>query len=197
MKVILTQDVKGRGKEGDVIEVARGFAVNYLLPRKIAVEATPGNLKQLEARMHNIKQREEAKRGDAESLAAAIEGKTITIEAKAGEEGRLYGSVTSAMIGEAIAAQLGVEVDRRKLDIQGHIKTLGEHEVAVQVYYDVKADLVVKVVPEGGELLAPVETEKTQAEVIEEIVAQAEALEAAAEAAAEEEQEAAEDAEQE
>lgn len=176
MKVILTQDVKGRGKEGDVIEVARGYAVNFLLPRKIATEATPGNLKQLEARMHNIKKREEGKRTDAEGLAAAINGKTVVIEAKAGEEGRLYGSVTSVMIGEAIAEQLGVEVDRRKLDIHSHIKTLGAHVVAVHVYYDVTADVTVKVVAEGG---APAEPEPTEAEIIEEILAEADALDEA------------------
>lgn len=149
MKVILTQDVKGRGKEGDVVDVAHGFAANFLLPRKIAVEATPGNLKQLEARMHNIQKRESVRRGEAEGVAAAVEGKTITIAAKAGDEGKLYGSITPAMIADAVAEQLGVEVDRRKLDVHAHIKTLGEHTVQLHIYYDVNADLKVKVVAEG------------------------------------------------
>src|SRR5665648_35983 len=120
MKVILLADVKGRGIEGDVIEVARGFAVNYLLPRKMAVEATPGNIKQLEARMHNIRKREVQRTSDAEALAAAINGTTLIIEAKAGEEGKLFGSVTGGMVAEALAAQLGIDIDRRKLDAHGH-----------------------------------------------------------------------------
>jgi len=150
MKVILLTDVKGRGKEGDVIEVARGFAANYLLPRKMAVEATPGNLKQLESRMHNIQRREEAKRSEAEGLAAQVTGKALVIEAKAGEGGKLFGSVTAGMVADALESQLGVEVDRRKLDLHGHIKTVGEHIIDVRIYQDVTARLAVNVVPEGG-----------------------------------------------
>ncbi len=150
MKVILLADVKGRGKEGDVVEVARGFAANYLLPRKMAVEATPGNLKQLEARMHNIHKREEAKRAEAEGLAAQIGGKTVVIEAKAGEGGKLFGSVTAGMVADALGAQFGIEVDRKRLDLHGHIKTVGLHEIDVRVYQDVTAALVLSVVPIGG-----------------------------------------------
>jgi large subunit ribosomal protein L9 len=150
MKVILLSDVKGRGKEGDVIEVARGFAANFLLPRKMAIEATPGNLKQLEARMHNIAKREAAKRVEAEGHAAAINGKTLIIEAKAGDTGKLFGSITSGMVADALTDQLGVEVDRKKLDLHGHIKTVGDHAIDVRVYQDVTAHIVLKVVPIGG-----------------------------------------------
>lgn len=194
MKVILTQDVKGRGKEGDVIDVARGFAVNFLMPRKIAIEATPGNIKQLEARMHNIQKREASRRGEAEGIAAALEGKTVTVTAKAGDEGKLYGSVTSSMIADAIAAQLGVEVDRKKLDVHAHIKTLGEHVVQLHVYYDVKADVTVKVVSDGAVAEAPVAepvaveaVEADEAEVVVEEEPVAEAAEEAAEDADEQE----------
>ncbi len=152
MKVILLEEVKGQGREGDIVDVARGFAVNYLFPRKMAVAATSGNVKQLEARKGNIAKREDARRSEAEQLAAAIEGKTVTIEAKAGEEGRLFGSVTATMVADAIAGQLGVEVDRRRMDVHGHIKTLGSHPVTVQVHHDVKAELTVNVIPEGGVL---------------------------------------------
>lgn len=150
MKVILLQELKGRGGEGDIIEVAQGFAVNYLLPRKIAIQATSGNVKQLEQRMHNISKREEQRVSDAGSLAAALEGKKVTISAKVGEEGRLFGSVTTSMIEEAISEQLGVEVDRRKIETHGHIKEAGPHAVAVAVYRDVKAQLTVDVVAEGA-----------------------------------------------
>jgi len=161
MKVILLQELKGRGGEGDVIEVAQGFAVNYLLPRKIAIQATAGNVKQLENRMHNIKKREEQRVGDASSLAAALDGKSVTISAKVGEEGRLFGSVTTPMIEEAIREQLGVEVDRRKIETHGHIKETGPHAIAVAVYRDVKAQLTVDVVAEG----APVVPETVVTEV--------------------------------
>lgn len=150
MKVILLQELKGRGGEGDVIDVAPGFAVNYLLPRKVAIEATPGNLKQLEQRLHNIKKREDQRLGEAGSLVNALDGKTVRIEAKVGDEGRLFGSITSQMIEAAITEQLGVEVDRRKIETHGHIKDTGEHAVEVSIYRDVKASLIVNVVGEGS-----------------------------------------------
>lgn len=151
MKVILTQEVKGKGHEGDVVEVARGYAANYLLPRKMAIAATAGNLKQLDARMSNIRTRNDARRTDAEGIAAALNGKTIVIEKKAGDEGKLFGSVTTLMIEEAIGAQLGPDVDHRKMEIGHAIKTTGDHPVVVSVFGDVKAEIVVRVVPEGAD----------------------------------------------
>lgn len=150
MKVILLQELKGRGAEGDVIEVARGFAVNYLLPRKVAIEATSGNLKQLDARMHNVRMRDEAHLADASGVVSSLEGKSVGIEAKVGDEGRLYGSITTQMIEDAVAAQLGVKIDRRKIETHGHIKELGAHPVEVSIYREVKAHLTVNVVPEGA-----------------------------------------------
>jgi len=149
MKVILLQELKGRGGEGDVIDVAQGFAVNYLLPRKVAIEATKGNLKQLEQRSKNIHVREEGRLGEATALAESLEGKVVKVYAKVGEEGRLFGSVTALMIGEAIADQLGVEIDRRKIETHGHIKDIGPHVVNVAIYREIKADLTVDVVAEG------------------------------------------------
>lgn len=179
MKVILLSDVKGRGKEGDVIDVARGFATNYLLPRKMAIQATPGNLKQLEARVHNIKKREEAKRSEAEVLAAKVDGSAVVIEAKAGDTGKLFGSVTGGMVADALIEQIGVDVDRRRLDLHGHIKTLGEHVIDVRLYDDVTAQVTLTVVPLGG---SPVS--KPEATAAKEIVAEADATEAEAEGAA-------------
>ena len=166
MKVILTQELKGRGHEGDVVEVARGYAANYLFPRKMAIEATPGSLKQLDARMSNIGKRNEARRTDAESVAAALDGRSVVIEAKSGEEGKLFGSVTALMIEEAVAAQLERDVDHRRMDLHRPIKTLGEHHVTLSVFGDVKAEIVVKVVPEGGVVepaAVPAEPEPVQA----------------------------------
>ncbi|TLM99185.1 MAG: 50S ribosomal protein L9 [Actinobacteria bacterium] len=184
MKVILLQELKGRGGEGDVIEVARGFAVNYLLPRKVAIEATSGNLKQLEQRRHNIQKREDGRLGDANSIATALEGKTVTITAKVGEEGRLFGSVTAPMVHEAILEQLGVDVDRRKIETHGHIKDVGPHPVGVSIYREVKAQLTVNVVAEG----APVVEAATVAEVAEAVEAETEELTEAVEAEAAEEE---------
>lgn len=150
MKVILTAEVKGKGHEGDVVEVARGYAVNYLMPRKMAITATVGNLKQLDARMSNIRKRNDTRLTEAQSLAASIEGKIVIIEGKAGDEGKLFGSVTTLMIEEAIAAQLGVDVDHRRMDLAKAIKMLGDHEVAVSVFGEVKATVTVRVVREGA-----------------------------------------------
>ena len=172
MKVILTQEVKGKGGEGDVVEVARGYAVNYLLPRGFALEATPGSIKQLEARRHNIKRREESRISEAQAIADSLEGKIVSISAKVGEEGRLFGSVTSSMIEKAIAEQLDVEVDRRKVDAHGHIKEIGDHTITVQIYRDIRASVEVRVVAEGV------------AHTVEEQIAEVEAVEVQVEAEA-------------
>ncbi len=182
MKVILLSDVKGRGNEGDVIEVAHGFAVNFLLPRKVAVEATPGNLKQLEARKHNIRKREGERHEEAERLSASVDGKTLVMEAKAGDTGKLFGSITAGAVAEALAAQLGVDVDRRKIGVHGHIKTVGDFPVEIHLYMDVKAQIVVKVVAEGG--AAALET--AEAAPVEDVVAETETAEVPAEENADE-----------
>jgi large subunit ribosomal protein L9 len=176
MKVILTAEVKGKGHEGDVVEVARGYAVNYLLPRKMAIEATSGNIKQLDARMSNIRKRNATRLGDAEAMAASIDGKSVTIEAKAGVDGKLFGSVTGLMVEEAIAAQLGVDVDHKRMNLSRPIKLAGEHVVVVGVFGDVKAAVTVRVVAEG----APVEAAAASA------AAEAPVEEAAEEAVADE-----------
>ena len=95
MKVILLGELKGKGGEGDVVEVAQGFAENYLFPNRMALPATKGNIKQLEERRHNIEKREAKRIADAEALKAAIDGKTVLIDAKVGDEGQLFGSVTN------------------------------------------------------------------------------------------------------
>ena len=192
MKVILTAEVKGKGHEGDVVEVARGYAVNYLLPRKMAVEATSGNLKQLSARMKNIQERNEARRTAAEGLAGVIAGKAIVIEAKAGDEGKLFGSVTTLMIEEAIAAQLGQDVDHRRMDLARPIKAVGDYPVRVSVFGDVKAEVLVRVVGEGGAAQAVAEPAAPVAEEAE-VAADEPADDADAEASGDEPVDAVED----
>jgi large subunit ribosomal protein L9 len=180
MKIILLEELKGRGGEGDVVDVATGYAVNFLLPRKLAIPATPGNLKQLEQRRHNIAKREEQRLDTADRLLAALEGQTVRIGAKVGEEGQLFGSVTAARIAEAIKARFGAEVDRKRIDVHGAIKTAGEHGVTVSIYRDVKANMTVEVVDEDL-LRAEAAAEGAEAAedeaAVKEAVVEAEAIE--------------------
>lgn len=141
MKVILLQEVKGRGVEGDIIEVADGFANNYLLPRKLAVKSTAGNMKQLEQRRHNIEKREAGRIATAEDLKAKLAAVKLTIEARVGDEGQLFGSVTTQMISDALADQHGIQIDRKIIDLKDAIKTAGEHEAIISLHRDVKATL--------------------------------------------------------
>ena len=178
MKVILLSELKGKGGEGDVVDVAPGFANNYLYPNKIAIPATKGNLKQLEQRKHNIAAREENRIAEANASKAALDALTVKVEARVGEEGVLFGSVTAAQIAEALKAQADMEIDRRRIEIKTAIKTAGEHTVQVSLYRDIKADLTVLV----GD-------ETTFNEPAEEEVAEEAAEEAAAEETAEQDAE--------
>ncbi len=170
MKVILLTEVQGKGGEGDVVEVARGFFNNYLGPQKKAVLATAGNLKQLEQRRGNIAKREEKRIADAEALKASLEGKKIFVDAKVGEEGVLFGSVTASMIADAVLAETGVEIDRKRLDVRKAIKTAGEHTVALNIYRDIHVDLQLMVGVKATEEVeeAVVEAEAVEAEATEE-----------------------------
>lgn len=164
MKVILLTEVQGKGGEGDVVEVACGFFNNYLGPQKKAVLATAGNLKQLEQRRGNIAKREEKRIADAEALKASLEGKKIFVDAKVGEEGVLFGSVTTSMIADAVLAETGVEIDRKRLDVRKAIKTAGEHTVALNIYRDIHVDLQLMV---GVKAVEEVEEAVVEAEAVE------------------------------
>lgn len=145
MKVVLLGEIKGKGGEGDVVDVAQGYAENYLFPKKLAVAATKGNLKQLEERRNNIEKREAVRIADANTLKETLEGKSVVVDAKVGDEGVLFGSVTSAMIADAVKAQLGVELDRKRIELGKPIKMAGSHEVAVSLYREIRATLTVLV----------------------------------------------------
>ena len=177
MKVILLEELPGKGGEGDVVDVARGFANNYLLRKGMAVLATKGNLKQLEQRRKNIAKREEVRIANAEKLKAALEAAPVVVKARVGEEGQLFGSVTSQMIVDAIKAQMDLEIDRRRVDDRQTIKVVGEHEVTVAIYREIKAAVKLNVVDEAA---PEAELEPEAAE---------EAVEAAPEAAESEETE--------
>ena len=171
MKVILLTEVKNKGGEGDVVDVAPGFANNYLLPQGMAVLATKGNLKQ---RKHNIAAREENRIADANKMKAQLEALTVKVEVRVGEEGVLFGSVTAQMVADAVKAQADLDIDRRRVEIKNAIKSAGEHTVVVSLYRDIKANLALLVGDEAT-FAAPAE------EAAEEAVEAEEATEEAAE----------------
>lgn len=181
MKVILLTEIKGKGGEGDVVDVARGFANNYLLPRKMAVVATKGNLKQLEMRRANIAKREETRIADAEALREKLQGLTVKVDARVGEEGQLFGSVTAAMIADALKAQEDVDVDRKRIELSNPIRVAGKHTVSVSLCRTIKADMTVQVgdEPEVVDEAAENETEEEAAAVAVEDAQEVEAEEAA------------------
>ena len=150
-KIILQENLENLGTRGEIVEVADGYARNYLLPRKIALPATPGNLKQLErirARLAKIEAQEHATASEA---AASVTGTTLNFERKVAQTDQLFGSVTAADIAEALAAQ-GIEVDKRKVVLREPIKALGEYEVPVKFHHNVAAKIKVVVTREGGPL---------------------------------------------
>ena len=147
MKVILLEEVRGSGKAGDVVNVSDGYARNMLIPRGLAVEATPQNIKQLE------KKKEAMAKKFAEDKAAALEMKkkleetTVEVKAKAGKSGKVFGSVTSADIADALQA-MGFDVDKKKIQLDSPIKTLGQEAVNVKLFTEVAAKIKVNVISE-------------------------------------------------
>jgi len=146
VKVILRQDVPSVGKRGDICEVSSGYARNYLFPKQLAMVATDGAISQAGAMRRARDQRDAQDRAAAEEVARRLVPKVITIPAKAGSEGRLFGSVTSSDVVDAVAEQAGVDLDRRKLLLSDPIKSLGTHSVAVRLHPDVEFPVTIEVV---------------------------------------------------
>ena len=144
MKVILRCDVKGSGKKDDVINVSDGFARNYLFPRKWAVEATPGAVKEIERKRANEEKLERERRAAAEEVAKNLKGKVINIQAKCGAQGRIYGSITSQEVAAGLKEQYGVEIDKRKIECDP-IRQVGDVDINVVVYTGIKAPMKVHV----------------------------------------------------
>lgn len=156
MKVLLLQDVYKLGHAGDVREVADGYGRNYLLPRGLAVLATPSALKRAERIRQLAAERRARELADIEATAQLLKGATFVFHARAGEKGKLYGSITAAQIAEAISAKLGREFDRRKVALREPIREVGTYHVPVRLSADVSPEIVVTVLPEGvGEKGAP------------------------------------------
>jgi large subunit ribosomal protein L9 len=149
MKVLLTRDVEKLGVAGEVKEVSGGYGRNYLIPQGMAVLATRGQIKQAEERLAAQHKREQAARRDAEALAARIGGQTLRFTARVGELDRLYGSITNVDIAEKLAAQTGVEIDRRKIDLDEPIKRIGIYPIKIRIIAGLEP--MVNVVVEGEE----------------------------------------------
>ncbi len=150
MEVILRQLIDTLGEEGDVVKVKNGYGRNFLLPQGLAISASKANLAILEKEKAAIEARKEAMRSDAESIAKRITGITVVIEQRAGDEDKLFGSVTAADIADKLES-LGVTIDKRKLVLPEPIKTLGEYLIPVKVGYQVNAEVKVQVIPLGIE----------------------------------------------
>ena len=147
IEVILREDVKSLGKDGEMVRVKPGYARNFLLPRGLAFEATEGNKKRIAAETRARATRDQAERVTAEQFAATLGGVTLTLTGKAGEEGKLFGSITAQDIADALAAQ-GHQVDRRRIELEHPIKSVGHHSVAVRLHPEVHAEVRVSVVAE-------------------------------------------------
>jgi large subunit ribosomal protein L9 len=150
MKVLLVQDVNHLGKAGELKDVSGGFGRNFLIPQGFAVLATSGQIRQAEERMAAQRKRTDAARKDAQALAARINGVTLRFVVKVGEQERLYGSVTNADIAEKIAQQLGISVDRRKIELEDSIKRTGTYPVTIALMGGVEPVVNVIVEGEGG-----------------------------------------------
>ncbi|GFZ78567.1 50S ribosomal protein L9 [Compostibacillus humi] len=148
MKVIFLKDVKGKGKKGEVKNVSDGYARNYLLKNNLAEEATPANLKAWEARKRKNAELEQKEKGEAIQLKETLEKITVEIKAKAGDGGRLFGSITSKQIADTLAKQHGYKVDRRKMELEQPIRALGYTNVPVKLHPEVSGTIKVHVVEE-------------------------------------------------
>jgi large subunit ribosomal protein L9 len=147
MQVILKQDVEKIGRRGDIVEVSRGYVRNFLVPRGLAEMATPTRLEEVRREMADAEERNRRMAERAGEIAETLNKSVITIEARTGEDERLFGSVTAANIAEAIDRARGVRVDRRRIRLEEPIRSLGTHQVPVQVHGDVEASVKVIVVP--------------------------------------------------
>ena len=145
MRIVLREDLEKLGKKGDVCEVADGYARNFLIPRGHAIAATKGIEKQANAMRRSRDVQDTAARQAAETVARQLVATTVQITARAGAEGKLFGSVTTTEIAEAVQAQTGIELDRRKLHLDEPIRSIGTHEMPVRLHADVQFTLTIEV----------------------------------------------------
>jgi large subunit ribosomal protein L9 len=146
MKILLRSDVKGLGRRGDIVRVSAGHARNFLLPNDLAVVANDGTVVQAEAMRKAQELKAATDRESARNLATSLSTKVITISAKAGNEGRLFGSITSAEIVKAVFDQTGITIDRKQVQLEAPLRALGDHVVAVELFTEVSTNIAVNIV---------------------------------------------------
>ena len=145
MKVILTQDVKGKSKKGQMIEVSDGYARNFMLPRKIAIEATPDAVNTMKMNDKATQERIAREKAEALEISKTIRGLTVVVKAKGGGAGRLFGSITNQEIADALKAQSGINLDKRKIVLADTIKSVGTYTATCKLGYEITAPLTVKI----------------------------------------------------
>ena len=145
MKVILTQDVKGKGKKGQMIEVSDGYARNFMLPRKIAIEATPDAVNTMKMNDKATQERIAREKAEALEISKTIRGLTVVVKAKGGGAGRLFGSITNQESADALKAQSGIALDKRKIVLADTIKSVGTYTATCKLGYEITAPLTVKI----------------------------------------------------
>lgn len=145
MKIILLQDEKKLGKKGDIIEASEGYARNYIIPKKIGVEATPKNMNDLKLKKANEERIAQEQLDAARALAASLEEKTVVLKIKTGEGGKVFGSVSSKEIAAAVKEQYGIEFDKKKIQLAENLKSCGSYEVNIKLHPQVTGKLIVKV----------------------------------------------------
>ncbi|AIQ21357.1 MULTISPECIES: 50S ribosomal protein L9 [Paenibacillus] len=148
MKVIFIKDVKGQGKKGQVKEVSEGYAANFLLPRGLVRPATDGNVKTLENQAAAEQRRKDQEKEEAQQLGKKLDELTLTLKAKSGEGGRLFGAITSKQIAETLVETQGIVIDKRKIELSDPIRHVGTFQVSVKLHTEVKANLTVQVTEE-------------------------------------------------
>ncbi len=148
MRIILLEDVPKLGKRGDVVGVKDGYARNYLIPKGLAVKATEGEISKLREEILRRKEREERKKKALLEIREAIDGKEVILKAKAGSKGKLFGSITSNALADAISSSLGVDIDKKSVELDSPIKEIGEYVVKVKLGMGIEAEVRVKVEPE-------------------------------------------------
>ena len=146
MKVILKQDIKGTGKKDDLINVAEGYARNYLFPKGLAVEATAGNLEDLVQKKKSYDKKQERELQQAQELGAKLKKVSLSIPVKTGEGGRLFGSISNRDIAESLEKEKGLKIDKRKIEMEGTIKELGSYAVTIKLHPQVSVKIQVKIV---------------------------------------------------
>lgn len=162
MKVILKVDHDTLGMKGDLVEVKNGYGLNFLIPRQLAVVATKSSIKQYAEERKQASHKIAAQRADAEAFAARLDGTEVTISARTGEENRLFGTVTTQQVADALASK-GYEIDRRKISLSEDIKLTGVYSATVRLHPDFSSEIKVQVVPESGAAVTSDETEMEDA----------------------------------